>query len=881
MSWLHAARTRLRLLFARRGAEARMDEEFRLHIELETEKNVRAGMDPREARRRALLAFGGVERHREAMRDGRGARWLDDLVRDLRHAARGLARTPGFTLVAVLTIAVGVGATTVVYGMVNAVLLRPLPVPSAERLFSLEELRWGAVWQGIEGRGVPYARYVRYREATEALFTGLAAHRRTVFSLRARGETTAARGVMTSGNYFAVLGLHPEAGSFFTHDDEPSAVIAYHLWRDRFGSDPDVLGSVVHLDGQPFTIVGVAPRGFTGTVPGAPSDVWVPVVAARRASGLDPMAAWLALFGRLRPGVEPGAASAFVDATARRIPPDEPQTRVRSAMLEPMTGMVRGGMRGGARTALAMLFGTALLVLLIASANIAGMLLARGVARRREIGIRLAIGAGRGRLVRQLLTESGLLAVLGGAGGVLLAVLGARVVATAPLFYPHQLVLDAAPDLRVLGFALALTMTTSLLAGLYPALQTSRPALVPALKDGGAGSGPAGARARSLFVAGQLAMAVVLLVLAGNFVRSFQRMLDLDLGYDPDGIVIATTDLGPLGYDAARGRAFYLRLAERVRAIPGVTAVALAGAPLLGGGAINNDVRTAGGDEERREYAVPQNHVDPAFFATLRLPIVAGRGFTDADRDGAPRVVVVNETLARRLWPGEDPLGKTIDTYGGEAMVVGAVRDGRYGLRNGAPGPFVFFPFAQRYSGSMTLHVRHNDGAHVGTLIRRIREEARALDANVAVQHAEPLSAPVAQMLGPMRFATGLLGLFGLLAIVLAGVGVYGVLAFQVARRSREFGIRIALGAPAHAVVRQVVGRWTVLAGIGAAAGLVLGLVASLLLEHALHVQGLGSFEPMTLAGVAVVLGLVGAAASCVPVLRAVRVDPVEVMRVE
>jgi len=881
MSWLLAARTRLRLLLARRDAEARMDEEFRLHIELETEKNIREGMDPREARRQALLAFGGVEFYKEQMRDGRGGRWLEDLTRDLRHAARGLSRTPVFALVAVLTIAVGVGATTTVFGMVNAILLRSLPVPSPERLFALHESRRGAVWQGAEGPGVPYARYVRYRDATGALFTGLAAHRLTVFSLRAGDEATAARGTMTSGNYFEVLGLRPELGAFFSRDDEPSVVLSHHFWRDRFGGDPAVLGSVVYLDSQPFTVVGIAPRGFTGAVPGATSDLWVPVVAARRTAGLESMAAWVAVFGRLRPGVEPDAASGLVNTTARRIPPDEPQTHIRGATLEPISGIVRGADRDEARIALTMLFGTALLVLLIAGVNVAGMLLARGVARRREIGIRLAMGAGRGRIVRQLLTESTLLALLGGAGGVLLALVGARAIAAAPLGLPYQLELDLAPDLRVLVFALATTLSAAILFGLHPALQTARPEILPALRDDAADA-PGTARWRTLFVPAQFAMAVVLLVLAGRFVDSFRRLLDVDLGFEPGGVVVATIDLGPHGYDATTGRVFFESLVERLSGTPGVTHVALAGAPLLRGGGTRGDVRAPGDGEERREYGVPQNPVDPSVFATLRLPIVAGRGFTDADRDGAPRVAIVNETLARRLWPDENPLGRIIATHEGEAQVVGVVRDGRYGMRNNAPGPYAFFPFAQRFTPRITLHVRYDDagaGIGPGALIHRIREVVRELDPNVAVQEAELLSARVDRTLGPQRYAAGLLGLFGVLGIALAGIGVYGVLAFQVAQRTREFGIRIALGAPARAVMLQVVGRWAVLAGTGSAVGFMVGHAASLALQHALY--GMSAFDPATSLGIALLLATVGAAASLVPVRRAVRANPVEALRAE
>lgn len=861
-----------------------MDEEFRFHVEMETEKNLRSGLSHREARRRALVAFGGVAGHREAMRDGRGVRWLEDLVQDLRFALRSLARRPGFTAVAVTTMAVGVGATTLVFTLVNATLLRPLPVPEPDRLFGIAESRTGAVWQGMEGSGVPYGRYVAYREATEPVFSGLAAHRSTSLSLRAGAEAVAVQGVLASGNYFTVAGLRPAAGRFFTADDERAVVVAHHVWRDRFGGDPDVAGRIVHVDSRPYTVAGVAPRGFTGMAPAVAADMWVPIAAAR-ADGLGSMASWVAMVGRLRPGQDAASADALVNVVAMSVPPDEPQTTVRGAALDPMAGMFRGQARTMARTALTLLLGTAFLVLLIASINTAGMLLARGIARRRELAVRVTLGAGRGRLVRQLLAESGLLAILGGTGGVLLALVGMRLVAATPIpFFATLIGLDLGLDLRVLAFALVLTATTALLFGFLPALHASRPALARALKEGGSGAATARAAGRSVFVSAQLAMAVFLVIVAGLFAQSFQRMLATGLGYDDGGVVIATTSLDPHGYDGDRGRAFQQALVERVRSIPGTESVALARAPLLGGSPHNNDMVAPGdGGEDRRDWGVAQNRVDPDFFSLLRLPIVAGRGFTEADRAAgaagadAEALTVVNETLARRLWPDRNPLGQRVTSHGGDYVVVGVVRDGRYSFRNGFPAGYAFFPATQQYHGTTTLHVRST--VEPAELIRRIREEVRALDPNVAVENAQPLSVPVEQIHAPQRAATTILALFGGVGLLLAGIGVYGVLAFQVAQRSRELGVRIALGAPARAVVRLVVGRGALIGVVGVAAGLASGAAASIALQRFLF--GVAPGDPVTF-GLAALLLLFAFLLGClVPVMRALRVDPIHVLRAE
>ncbi len=863
-----------------------MEEEFRFHVEMEAARREREGASKEEARRLALATFGGVERHKEAMRDTRGTRWIGDISQDVRFAVRTMARRPGFALMALLTVAIGIGATTTVFTLANAVLFRPLPVPEPDRLVAITEHRGGAVSQGLEGTDVPYDRYVRYRDATSNIFAGLAAQKWTSLSLRALGSAVAVRGTLTSGNYFEVLGVRPARGRFFTRDDDRQVVISYRFWRAQMAGDSSVVGGPVYLNGKLLTIAGVAPKGFEGTSPGIASDVWVPVAGIRDRAERESMSAWLAPFGRLRSGVEISSAAARVDEIARRIPPDEPQTRVHGATLETMTGLLRGAIRNDVGTVLTLLFGTALLVLLIASANVAGMLLARGVARRREVGTRLAIGAGRGRLVRQLFTESALLGLGGGAIGALLGIVGSGQLAQKlSIPFASDATLRLAPDHRVLLVALLTTGLTVLLFGMFPALQGTRGSLLAALRDGGGASG-ARARGRTIFVGGQLALAVFLLVLGGLFLRSLQNTMAVQLGYDPSRTVIATVNPGQIGYDGDSCRAFYDQLVARLRATPGIERVSLARSALLGGAPMGNDMRTVDGDTaaapgsgrgQRYEPGVPQNIVDTAFFSMMKLPLVAGRGFTAADGAGAPPVVVVNETLARLFWPGENPVGRRVKYYGGEAEVVGVVRDGRWSFSSGRPRAFAFFPLAQHYSGSMVVHVRGT--LPPDALTDRLRRIAGALDPDVAVEGATPLATAVDAMLQSLRFLTTIFALFAAAGLLLAAIGVYGVLAFQVEQRTREMGIRIALGASARKLTLNVLGRTGIVALLGALVGVGAGVMASIVLSRILY--GIGRIDIMTFALVPPLLTLVAVVACAGPVRRAVGVDPMEALRTE
>ncbi|HEX8696358.1 MAG TPA: ABC transporter permease [Longimicrobium sp.] len=868
------------------GAE--VDEELQFHLDMRADELARGGMEREAALAQARREFGDLEEARRFCRDmdarlerrSRRADWLDGLAQDLRFTARSLLANPGFTAAAVLALALGTGATTVIFSAVDTVLLRPLPVAEPGGLVTLRVEEGDGSLAG----GVSYPFYREVRAAGARALDVAAAHYGEV-SFRAGDQAEVVLGVDASDNYFGVLGVRPALGRLFGPAEEPvgaspAVVISHAFWRRRFGGDPGVVGRTVRLNRAPFTVVGVAPEGFGGTIVGVSADVWVPVSAyellhpgrslARERGGHT----WLNLIGRRRPGVTREGTEAALDAALRSVPPEFPSASPnRGARLQPLTG-VPPQARGAATLFMSLLLATAALVMLIASTNVAGMLLARAAARQREIAIRLAIGAGRGRLVRQLLTESVVLFLLGGAGGTLLAVWAVRLLRGVRLPLPVQVSLDFPVDLRVLAFALSVSLVTGLVFGLAPAVAASRPSLVPALKEGSPRGGRRG-RLRGAFVVGQLAMSLLLLLSAGLFVRALQRALAVDTGFDPDGVVVASLDLGAHGYDAERGQRLQRELLERVRATPGVLAAGLATMVPLSGEWDETRVRPAeGGDTAAAGF----NAVDGEYFRTLGIPLLAGRTFTDRDRTGAPPVVVINRTLGERLWPGRSPVGQRMQANGMEAEVVGVVPDGKYESIREEPRAFLYVPAGQVYSERVTLHVRAAPGAE-GAALGALRRELRALDPDLPLGAPMPMAAMTGAALVPQRIAAWLIGLFGVVGLVLAAVGVYGLLAYSVSQRTREIGVRMALGAERAAVLRLVLGQGAALVAAGVAVGLAGALAASRVLAGMLY--GLSATDPLTFVAVPLLVAAAGLLASWLPARRATRVDPLVALRAD
>jgi predicted permease len=798
-------------------------------------------------------------------------RWFTDLRQDLRFTVRNLARSPGFALVTALTIALGVGAATTVFSVMNGLLFRRLPVTEPDRLVAVQERRDGNVFTDNGYTAIEYERYRAYSAGVQSVIAELAAYRHANFALRFGNDAIPVSGVRASGNYFRTLGLQPALGAFFTRDDEPSVVLSYRLWQSRFGGDRQIVGSTVYVDSRPYVVAGVAPRGFAGTVVGFANDLWVPLLSRAQASvDSNPM---VFPFGRLRDGAELQGAASAVQTVALQIPPNR-GTHVVGARLEVMSGM-SAEWRAGAARYFGLILGLAVLVLLIAAGNIAGMLLARAVARRREIAIRLAIGAARGRLVRQLLTETVVVFLIGAIGGVLVARFTSRVIASIQLPASSTIEFDFNPDLRVLAFALLTALVTGLVFGLAPALQSARHDLIPALKAGRGSTDAQTTRGRNVFVAAQVAAAVVLLVAAGLFVRALQRGLSIDRGYDPNGVVVAQTNLEPHNYTEARGRAFYAQLVDRVKAVPGVESVGLANIILNGGSAAGSDVAALEPGAETRNSLF--NVVDAGYRDALRVPLIAGRWFSSADTRGAKRVAVINQEFARRLWPNQNPLGKQFRMNDDNLEVIGVVRDGKYVFLGESPAVFTYKPFAQFYDSRMTLHVRTRAPAQ--ETLAQIRAVVRDLDANVAVERANTLGVVTGITLLPQRFGAVLIGVFGLLGLLLASLGVYGVLAFQVAQRSREIGIRLALGATVRGVLGLVLRQGARLALIGAVVGIALALAGTRYLRSFLF--GVSPLDPLTFLAVPFVLILVALLASYIPARRAARVTPLEVLRAD
>jgi predicted permease len=818
---------------------------------------------------------------------------MDTLLQNIRYAVRSLAKTPGFTVVAILTLALGIGANSSVFTLVNAALFRPVPAPHPERLVWLTGTRESQHPRAISFRRQFSYPEVRDYEAQLTRFAALAAYQDIPLALGSGGEPERVTGLIVSGAYFGVLELRPVIGRTFSAADNapgaaPVVILSHRLWQRRFGGSRDLVGRTILLNGRPFTVIGVAPEGFIGIDLGAPADLWVPLATAAismpdGARVLEQRNAnWLRVIARLKPGATLEQANAEVRTVAARLAAASPEAlEGASAGAMPLSGGLDPANRQEAVPIFVMLMAVPVLVLLIACANVANLMLARAAARRREVGIRLALGATRWRLFTQLLTESLVLTVCAGAAGLLVSFwLNDLLIAVSHL--PPEVAVALTPDVRVLVFTAVVALATGLLFGLVPAFGASRPDLVPTLKGEGGGLGRQVRRSRLVagFVVAQVALSLVLLITAGLFLRTLDKALRVDPGVETAHAVAVSFDLRLQGYDAAREGTFYTMLLERVRHLPGVTAASLASPMPLGSRLISSPVAAEGPGQDDVNVQASFAAVWPEYFTAVGTPLLQGRDFTTRDGAGAPFVAVVNETLARRLWPDQDPIGKRLRFGGDEAFleVVGVARDGKYHELTESPRAFLYVPERQRADLSdITLLVR--TAGDPRPLVPALSDAIHTLDRSLPLFEVLTLEDALQQRLDKERGASSVLGVFGGLALLLAALGLYGVMAYAVAQRTREVGVRMALGAARLQVLRQFVGEGVRLAAVGLVIGLVIAAALTRVIAQFLY--GITPTDVLTFALCAAVLGSVAAVASFIPARRAAQVDPMVALRYE
>ena len=823
---------------------------------------------------------------------------MTGLLLDLRHAARALRRAPAFTATAVLSASLGIGAATALFSVGDGLLLRPLPAARARELVGVYMTRGGGGYMNLS-----YPEYLDLRGRRD-VFAAVVAHAMAPLSIAVRGEPERTTGELVSGDYFGALGVRPLRGRFFTTADaaaareggggaEPLLVISQRLWERRFNGDPAAVGATVKVNGQAFTVIGVAPESFPGTYTGLRFDAWVPITMHDRVVFTGDSLAqrdsrWLNVIARLAPGVKSERATTVVRSLARQFAQtDSAAYRDRGLVVVPEAG-VHPALRGPVALFVAALGLAVGLLLLIACVNVAGLLLVRGVARRREIGIRACLGAPRARIVRALLAESLLLALLAGAAGLALAAVLARLLATFRLSdNALPVAFDFSPDIRVVSFAGMLAAATTVLFGLLPALEATRGDLAAPLRDGTAGGGRRGSRLRSALVVTQVALSFVLLVGAGLLLRTLRNARLADPGFVTDRVVILAVDPELVGYSGGRLDGLYGELVRRAAALPGVATASLASFIPLGAvgderGVLRDGTELARGHDAPR---VAYNRVSPRYFETMQIPLVRGREFTERDTRGAPGVVIVNETLARRFWPGTDPLGQRLrltdvqvwGDRGPPLEVVGVAKDVTYRSYGEPPRPFMYLPLAQDVRSGAILHVRTTGDPR--PVLAALRREVRAIDPELPVTDLATLDLRIGFTLTPQRVAARILGAAGTFALLLASFGLYGVVAYAAAQRSREIAVRLAVGATRGDVARLVARSALRLTAVGAAAGIPAAAVSTRVMTHMLY--GVSGVDPWTYGGAAAVLALVTLAAAAGPARGAMRLPPAMALRGE
>jgi putative ABC transport system permease protein len=884
-------------LFDHRRREREIAEELESHLAMHIEDNLRAGMSPEEAQRRALIKLGGLTLTKELQREQRGLPMLETLLQDLRFGARMLMKQPGFTLIAIVTLALGIGANTAIFSVVNGVLFRPLPYYEPERLVMMwAEQPIQQAQLGVTDYSVTNADFVDWRNQNQ-VFEQMAAMYGHRGNLMGGGEPESVAVLNASSSLFPLLNARLAVGrAFLPEEDRAGAervvVLSHGLWLQRYGADPQLIGQKITLDNTAYTVIGVTAPDFQfphrGELPArfkitTKVDLYRPL-AFTPAEMNDRLDDHLAVVARLKPGVSAEQASVNMSAIARRLAEQYPQTnKDRGARLTPLHQQAVGK----ARTALLVLLGAVGFVLLIACANVANLLLARAAGRRKEMAIRAALGASRRRVVQQLLTESLLLAIAGGIAGLLLAW---RLVALLLLMASDNLprAQDIRLDTRVACFTLVVSLLTGIVFGLLPAVQASKIDFGEGLKEGTRGGvGLLRRRLRGCLIVGEVALALVLLIGAGLLIRSFAQLTEVDPGFDPRGIVMMNVWPQPPKYTNAQANAFHQQTLERVRALPGVEAATMVHPAPLSGDSRSADFGVEGRPSPTEEpFNAGLRIVSPDFFKTFHVPLINGRLFAESDDAKAPPVVVVNESLARNYFANENPLGKRIVSSGQTYAIVGVVGDVKHSALDEEAKAELYLPMGQSSRRTMTLAVRASgDPLAVRAsgdplqIVAAVRGQIRAVDTEMPIFNLQMMERLIDKSVAPRRFNMLLLGVFALVGLALAAVGLYGVMSYTVTQRTHEIGVRMAMGAQTDDVLRLIVGEGLKLTLIGALLGLGGALALTRLLKTLLF--GVSATDPLTFIVIAALLIMVALLACWIPARRATKVDPLIALRHE
>jgi predicted permease len=882
MTWLRVFIHRLRGLFQKRKLEQELEDEIRSHLEMQIGDNLRLGMSPEEARYEALRKFGGVEQVKERYRDRSSLSFVDSTLQDLRYGIRMLLKHKGFTAVAVLTLALGIGANTAIFSVVKAVLLNPLPYHEPDRLMTLSEAHASAGEMGIS-----WPNYQDWQRRAHS-FTEMAASRPITLNLTGVEQPLRLSGRAVTWNFFRVLGVQPQLGRDFTSEDDkvgstPTIILSDNIWKRSFGATPQVLGRTLNLSGTAYTVVGVLPSGFEFS---AQEDVY-----AALGGWLKPYPAWYArdshpalrAVARLKPGITLTVAQSEMMQIAAQLEREYPATN------SGQTAVVKGlqaNLVGEVRPVLLVLLGAVGFVLLLACVNVANLLLARAAARQQELAVRLALGARRGRLLRQLLTESLLLALLGGASGVLLGRwLLKGLLSLAPSDLPRLATVQL--DSGVLLFTAGITLATGLLFGLLPAWHATRTELHGMLKQAGRAVGVSGARQRVLntLLVVEVSLALLLMTGAGLMARTMYRVLQEEPGFRPDHLLTLRFDLsGPRYSDLARRQSFYNEVITRLESTPGIEAAAFTRALPIGGSEEGNlfTVADQASPDRTHQPQGPITAISSGYFQTLGIQLLQGRAFTEADSANSPPVIIVNETLARRFWPNQNHIGKRLKLGWPESPtpwceVVGVVADVK---QNGfiAPTlPQAYFPLTQLPRTQLYLVVRTKTEPAVQTAA--VRAVVRTVEPELPLYQIRTMEEVFNRVLLTQRAALGLLGSFAALALVLAVIGIYGVMSYAVAQRTHEIGLRAALGARPRDLLKLILANGMKLASVGAGCGLVAAGALTRLMERLLF--GVSPTDWLTFAAATGVLTLVALATGYLPARRAARVDPLVALKSE